>query len=67
MTTLSVLGTVLSVGAGVLAAAIVAGTLIRYFVQKKRGKTGCGCDCAHCGGCAACGAHKREEDASRQK
>ena len=35
-------------------ALIVAGVAVSAVVRKKRGKTGCGCDCADCGHCSAC-------------
>ena len=46
-------------GHAVLAAGAVAAVVILHFVRKKQGKGGCGCDCAHCGGC--CHLHKKEE------
>lgn len=51
---LSAVGTAVSVAIGVLAAAAVVFAVVWHFVQKKRGKTGCGCDCAHCGLCSSC-------------
>lgn len=35
-------------------ALIVVGVAVSAVVRKKRGKTGCGCDCADCGHCSAC-------------
>ncbi len=34
--------------------AIVAAIVISMIRDKKKGKTSCGCDCAHCGCCGAC-------------
>ncbi len=51
---LSAVGTVVSVAIGVLAAAAVVFAVVWRFVQKKRGKAGCGCDCARCGLCSSC-------------
>ena len=47
-------GILFTVLAAVLAVGIVAGVVVWRYVQKKRGKTGCGCDCSHCGGCCSC-------------
>ena len=51
---LSAVGTAVTAAVGVLAVGIVVFAIVWHFVQKKRGKTGCGCDCSHCGGCRAC-------------
>lgn len=32
---------------------IVGGVIIASIINKKKGKTSCGCDCAHCKGCAS--------------
>ncbi|MBE5736781.1 MAG: FeoB-associated Cys-rich membrane protein [Clostridiales bacterium] len=32
--------------------AIVVGVIVTSIINKKKGKTSCGCDCAHCSGCA---------------
>lgn len=55
----SAAGAVLSVAIAVLAAGAFAAVVILHFVRKKQGKGGCGCDCAHCGGC--CHLHKKED------
>ena len=51
---LSAVGTAVTAAVGVLAVGIVVFAIVWHFVQKKRGKTGCGCDCSHCGGCCSC-------------
>lgn len=38
----------------IAAVAVVAAVVIGRIVCKKRGGTGCGCDCADCGHCSAC-------------
>ena len=30
---------------------IVGGVIVTSIINKKKGKTSCGCDCAHCSGC----------------
>lgn len=40
-------------------ALVVVGVVAASFVRRKRGKPGCGCDCADCGHCAACGRKKQ--------
>lgn len=42
----------------VLAAAFVVGVITRSVLRKKKGKSGCGCDCGSCGGCSACASRK---------
>ena len=37
--------------------AVVAAIIISMVRDKKKGKSSCGCDCAHCGCCGSC--HKR--------
>ena len=37
--------------------AVVAAIIISTVRDKKKGKSSCGCDCAHCGGCGSC--HKQ--------
>lgn len=39
---------------GALAIVIVAMPIILHFVNKKKGKKSCGCDCGCCGGCDKC-------------
>lgn len=34
-------------------ALIVGGVIIKSIINKKKGKTSCGCDCANCSGCAS--------------
>ena len=41
-----------------VAAALVVFTVIFNFVRRKKGKTSCGCDCAHCS-CASC--HRKDD------
>lgn len=65
---LSAVGTVVSVAIGVLAAAAVVFAVVWHFVQKKRGKAGCGCGCARCGLCSSCRpAGKGEQPPSKEK
>lgn len=35
----------------IASALIVGGVIIKSIINKKNGKTSCGCDCAHCKGC----------------
>ncbi len=37
--------------------AIVAAIVVSMIRDKKKGKSSCGCDCAHCGCCGSC--HKQ--------
>ncbi len=37
--------------------AVVAAIIISMIRDRKKGKSSCGCDCAHCGGCCTC--HKK--------
>ncbi len=39
---------------------IVAGTVTLSIVNKKKGKSSCGCDCASCKGCSACKTDKNK-------
>lgn len=43
--------------------ALVAGIVVFLFVQKKRGKTGCGCGCQGCPHAEACGGAKTDRNA----
>lgn len=45
-------------------AAIVLGVAISFIVKKAKGKPtcDCGCDCAHCKGCAYCESFKQNND-----
>lgn len=43
----------------VCAVAVLAGVVIAAVLRKKKGKTSCGCDCAHCPGCAS---HKKTNE-----
>lgn len=38
---------------------IVVGVIIKTIINKKKGKTSCGCDCSKCSSCSAC--KKKEE------
>ena len=38
-------------------AVIVAAIVVSMIRDKKKGKSSCGCDCAHCGSCGSC--HKQ--------
>ena len=33
---------------------IVGGVIVMSIINKKKGKTSCGCDCGSCKGCLAC-------------
>ena len=57
---LSAAGTAVSAVIGVLAAGIVAFTLVRHYVRKKQGKGGCGCDCSSCCGCPSRAPEQKE-------
>lgn len=37
--------------------AVVTAIIVSMIRDKKKGKSSCGCDCAHCGCCGSC--HKR--------
>ena len=39
---------------------IVGGVILSTIINKKKGKTSCGCDCAHCSGCSSI--KKKTED-----
>ena len=41
---------------------IVGGVILSTILNKKKGKTSCGCDCAHCSGCSSI--KKKTEDDS---
>ncbi len=41
---------------------IVGGVIISTILNKKKGKTSCGCDCAHCSGCSKL--NKKTEDSN---
>ena len=43
----------------IAACLIVIGVIVASVVRKKQGKTGCGCDCGGCSGCAGWSAHGR--------
>lgn len=42
----------------IAAVALVALPIVLHFVNKKKGKTGCGCGCESCSSCALCNAKK---------
>jgi len=42
---------------------IVLGVIVLTIINKKKGKTSCGCDCANCAGCA----HKKKQQDNTQK
>ena len=46
----------------VACALIVVGVAVSFLVKKLKGKPtcDCGCDCAHCSGCASSGAKRHE-------
>ncbi len=46
-----------------LAVVIVALPIILHFVNKKKGKSSCGCDCGCCSGCDKC---KKDSDNSEE-
>ena len=33
---------------------IVVGVILKSVIDKKKGKSSCGCDCSHCSGCSNC-------------
>ena len=37
------------IGTILFSVAVVTGVIVRSVIQKKRGKSGCGCDCSNCG------------------
>jgi len=41
---------------------IVGGVIVKSIINKKKGKTSCGCDCSNCSGCSKCKTkdHKQE-------
>ena len=41
---------------------IVGGVILSAILNKKKGKTSCGCNCAHCSGCSSI--KKKTEDDS---
>lgn len=45
---------------------IVGGVILSTIINKKKGKTSCGCDCAHCSGCSSI-KKKTEDDSSANK
>lgn len=49
----------------IIAVAIVALPIVLHFVNKKKGKTSCGCDCGSCHKCDCCG--KSEGEAPDEK
>ena len=42
----------------VFAVAMTAFVIVRSIINKKKGKTGCGCDCTGCAGCSSCPSKK---------
>lgn len=58
----SAVGTAISVVVAILAVGIVVAVVVMHFVRKKQGKSGCGCDCAHCGGCCSAHAAPKKKD-----
>ena len=48
----------------ILSVAIMASVIICSIIRKKRGKTGCGCDCADCAHCSACRSGKSSPKAT---
>ena len=48
----------------VFAVGVVASVVISSIIAKKKGKSGCGCDCSSCSACSAC--RKTEEDKNAQ-
>ena len=59
---LSAAGTAVTVAIAVAAVGIVVLTEVLHFVRKKKGKTGCGCDCSGCAGCSACHTDAQKKD-----
>lgn len=45
----------------IAAVALVALPIVLHFVNKKKGKTDCGCGCEGCGACNRCAAKKPAE------
>ena len=43
---------------------IVGGVILRQIVNKKKGKTSCGCDCSSCSYCSSC---KKENKTSESQ
>ena len=44
---------------------IVFGVIIKSIVDKKKGKTSCGCDCSKCSGCSSCKVEPKKEDTNK--
>lgn len=38
---------------------IVGGVIVRSIINKKKGKTSCGCDCSNCSGSCSCCSKER--------
>lgn len=47
------------------AVVVVAGVVIAWIINRKKGKTSCGCDCAHCSGCKT-KAHNSADTANKK-
>ena len=45
----------------VLCVLIVGGVIAKAIIDKKKGKTSCGCDCAHCSGCGVKRQNNKED------
>ncbi|MBQ7235682.1 MAG: FeoB-associated Cys-rich membrane protein [Clostridia bacterium] len=44
---------------------IVAGVIVKSIIDKKKGKTSCGCDCSKCSGCSSCKVRTNKEDTNK--
>ncbi len=44
---------------------IVAGVIAKSIINKKKGKTSCGCDCSKCSGCSTCKVEPNKEDTNK--
>lgn len=41
---------------------IVGGVIVKSIIDKKNGKTGCGCDCSKCSGCTSCKMRENQKE-----
>ncbi len=39
---------------------VVVGVILKSIINKKQGKTSCGCDCKSCSGCHSCNSNKED-------
>jgi len=47
----------------IAAVLIVGGVIVKSIIDRKKGKTSCGCDCSNCSGsCSCCGTKNKEEN-----